>query len=149
MSSHRALQHSQLRYVRTRSSLDSELRAVRGTDISDQKEGGVSETLPGDNDLHLNLVCALGTHDESFAKDDVLVNSFMFPPNSIPSGAKLRIVPLEADSPNSSFKRHGKGERLVPLGRRASGKQGYYDQIQYNDFKSEKAAIRAFLCIYG
>ena len=120
---YRALQHSQLRYVSTRSPPDSEARSVWGKAGLSYTEEGISETLPEDSDYPLSLVCSLGTHDENFAKDDVLVNNSMFPLKSIPSGTKLRIAPLEADSPNSSFKRHGKGERFVPFGRRASGKQ--------------------------
>ena len=134
---HRALQHSQLRHVSTRSPPDDEFRSVPGKAASESRKDGIRETLPADSNCHLNLVCSLGTHDESFAKNDVLVNNSMFPLQSISSGTKLRIVALEADSPDTRFKRHGKGGRFGPFGRHTSGKQS--PTIKYSKADVEKA----------
>lgn len=90
-------QGSQLRLVSNRDEVEVKVQEHS----TSPRSIGFSRAAPA---LQVTLACTLGVHDEAFSKEEVLVNSSLFPPGSLAIGTALRITALEADSPSRSFK---------------------------------------------
>ena len=69
----------------------------------------------------VSLDCHLGVHDESFSKEDTLLNVFLFPPGAVVVGDRIRIVALETNVADSNGTRYEYDKRGTAYERRASG----------------------------
>ena len=47
--------------------------------------------------------CVLGTHDEAFSRQDVLINHSLFPPEDVAVGTQLQITPVAMKTPQQGF----------------------------------------------
>lgn len=70
----------------------------------------------------VSLDCHLGVHDESFSKEDALLNIPLFPPGAVVAGDRIRIVALETNiTESSNGSRYEYDKRGTAYEHRASG----------------------------
>ncbi|MCJ1356657.1 MAG: vacuolar membrane-associated protein iml1 [Icmadophila ericetorum] len=68
----------------------------------------------------VNINCHLGVHDESFSKEDALLNNSLFPPKTVVAGDRIRIVAIEANGTPNNGSRYEYDNGGTTYERRAS-----------------------------